>query len=276
MLTVIRAIVIAGLLVVSLSAVTQADEAAERRAKALNPGFKDDLTHAIRDEKEVEHWGQALMEAAAELRQNGRLQEAEELEAAVMARRAAREARSAEADAHARVAQKLNERLLDLLTVERELSQEPGADAKRAEIREQLESVQRQLEEMSRPNGRDLPPELSHQIRRIELAERHLQHLRVAAENLKAAEMHDMANEVMEKVGPLEKGINARKKELAQAIRNHHRVESGHPPEHGANEEMNHLRLEVEVLRRELKEAHQALDKLRERAEAEESLFQKE
>jgi hypothetical protein len=240
MSTVIKSLAIAILLLTSLSAATGADE-------------------------------HPLMEAVAELRQNGRVQEAEKLEAAVMAKIAARKAQSAEADAHARVAQKLNERLLDLLTAEREFSKEPGADAKRTEIREQVEKIRRELEEMSRPHARNLPPEVIEQTEKLERAGRRLHHLRVAAENLKAAEMHDMAHAVMEKAGHLEKEVHAQKEELAHAIRNHHRGESGHPPEHVAHEEMNHLRQEVEALRRELKEAHQSLDKLRERAKTEES-----
>lgn len=233
---------------ISLPASAQADEEAERRAKALK-------------------------EEAEQLREKGHVEEAEKLarEAEMALKKGARKAHSEGAEAHHREMRQLKERLHELRSRERKIAESDGPKEELAEIREQAERVQRELEFMARPHHPEVPPQFREQAEKLELAGRRLQHLRVAAENLKAAEMHDMAHAVMEKAGHLEKEIHAQKEELAHAIRDHHKGEPGHPPEHVAHEEMHHLRQEVEALRRELKDAHQALDRLRERAKAEES-----
>ncbi|MBC7968491.1 MAG: hypothetical protein H7Z17_21505, partial [Fuerstia sp.] len=63
------------------------------------------------------------------------------------------------------------------------------------EIREQISQTERKLDHPSEPPQarQKIPPQLRAQAEKLEHAARRLQHVRVAAENLKAAEMHDMA-----------------------------------------------------------------------------------
>ncbi len=100
----------------------------------------------------------------------------------------------------------LMERRIDLQREARELQAElsrarPDSDDAR-ELREDLAEVHREIEEISRqlppgrfagpmpegPMGRDMPPEER---------ERRMRHLRVAAENLHAAGMHDLADRLL-------------------------------------------------------------------------------
>ncbi len=76
----------------------------------------------------------------------------------------------------------------------------------------------------------------------------------MAAENLKAAEMHDMAHELMNRAEVMEKELHAAKEELAHAIK-------AHGPEKG--EEIHKLRNENELLRAELNELRKVVEELR-------------
>jgi hypothetical protein len=58
------------------------------------------------------------------------------------------------------------------------------------------------------------------QVEKLEQTAKRLQHLRAAAENLKMAEMHDMAFEVTRKADDIEKDLGNAKEAFARSMRN--------------------------------------------------------
>ena len=127
------------------------------------------------------------------------------------------------------------------------------------EIRVKISQTERKLAHlMEIPHSpQDIPPQFRAQAEKLELAARRLQHIRVAAENLKAAEMHDMAQDLMKKAEAMQHEMHAAKTELAKLMQN------GKGKDQGQKGELQQLRSENEQLRREMKELQEVIGQLR-------------
>jgi predicted nucleic acid-binding Zn-ribbon protein len=80
--------------------------------------------------------------------------------------------------------------------------------------------------------------------------------MRVAAQNLKMAEMHDVAHKIMEQAEAMERDVQEAKQRLAEAM---HEGQERHG-EHGPDV-VRELKKEIERLRAEVKELSQKVEK---------------
>lgn len=100
----------------------------------------------------------------------------------------------------------------------------------------------------------ELPPEYRPQAERLEAVARRIHHIRVAAENLKLAEAHDFAHQLMEKAKVMERELQDGKQRLAAEMQKLQGVKDG-------PEIVRDLRAENERLRSEIKELRQKVEK---------------
>jgi hypothetical protein len=150
----------------------------------------------------------------------------------------------------------LKGRLYDLLAKEQKLKEAKAPEKALAEVREQIAGTERELQTIQAHHaGRvELPPEFRDQAEKLEAATRRIHHLRVAAQNLKMAEAHELAHEIMKKAESMERDVQERKKRLAAEI------QKAHGGEHGPDV-VRELRAEIERLRAEVKELRQKVEK---------------
>jgi hypothetical protein len=148
----------------------------------------------------------------------------------------------------------LKDRLQDLLAKEKQMREAKSPEKALAEVREQIAGTERELHAIHAHHvgqGK-LPPEFQAQAEKLEAASRRIHHLRVAAENLKMAEAHDLAHQLMEKAEALEREVQEGKKRLATEMQNTH--SGGHRPDivRELQEEIARLRAEVKELRQKV------------------------
>lgn len=150
----------------------------------------------------------------------------------------------------------LRERLQDLLAKEKKLREANASEKELAAVREQIVRTERELHTIhahhAGPNK--LPPKLHAQAEKLAAASQRIHHLRVAAENLKMAEAHDLARQIMEKAEAMEREVQEGKKRLAEE------VQKIHGREHGPDV-VRELKQEIERLRAEVKELRQKVEK---------------
>ncbi|MDE2509035.1 MAG: hypothetical protein KGM43_17655 [Planctomycetota bacterium] len=146
----------------------------------------------------------------------------------------------------------LKERLHDLLARQKKLSEADALERERAEVRERIAGTERELHAVSErlDTLRRPRPDFEAQVRRIEEAARRIHHIRVAAENLKAAEVHDLAMKLMEKAELMERDLREAKERLAEEM---HRP-GDHDPR---TAEIQELRRRNERLQAEIRELRQ-------------------
>ena len=99
----------------------------------------------------------------------------------------------------------------------------------------------------------ELPPEYRPQAERLEAVARRIHHIRVAAENLKLAEAHDLAHQLMEKAEGMERELRDGKQRLAAEMQKLQGVKDG-------PEIVRDLRAENERLRSEINELRQKVE----------------
>lgn len=152
--------------------------------------------------------------------------------------------------------QRLKERLHDLLAQEKKLREANASEKELAAVREQIAGTERELHAIHAHHAGpgELPPEFREQAEKLESASRRIHHLRVAAENLKMAEAHDLARQLMDKAEAMEREVQEGKKRLAEEV---HKV---HGREHGPDI-VRELKEEIERLRAEVKELRQQVEK---------------
>lgn len=188
------------------------------------------------------------MEKAAKLKKESvnLLEEAQRLEL---------EGKSPEKTVNDNGARHLKEHLQDLLAMERKLTMAKASDRELGELREQIAGTERKLDTLrARKRGTaDFPLEVRLQVEKLEAASRRIHHFRVAAENLKLAEAHDLARELIEKAEAMEREVNEAKAHLAMQVQNRHGGEQG-------LDVVRELRAEIERLRAEVKELRQQVD----------------
>ena len=150
----------------------------------------------------------------------------------------------------------LKEHLNELLSRQKRLKQEGAPEPEQQEIRAMIEAKENELRMVrAHQNAKpDIPPVFHPQAEKLEILARRMHHIRVAAENLKLAEAHDMAHQLMEKAEIMERELHEGKQRLAAEINNsHHKQES--------LDIVRDLRAELEQLRREVKELRQQVEK---------------
>lgn len=152
--------------------------------------------------------------------------------------------------------QRLKERLHDLLAQEKKLREANASEKELAAVREHIAGTERELHAIqSHQAGQgNLPPEFHAHAEKLAAASRRIHHLRVAAENLKMAEVHDLAHQLVEKAEAMEREVQEGKQRLAAEIQ---KVQGR---EHGPDV-VRELREEVERLRAEVKELRQKVEK---------------
>lgn len=177
--------------------------------------FLDLRVLAADESKELRERAIAMRREAAELLANGHEEESNRLtkESMTLLEKARKIAavREQKPEQHHPDVAAMHERLRDLNAA---LEKGRAASAPDAEIKEFEEQIQQTKKKLAaivvkaqshHPANHDRP-EIG---KKLEHAHRRLQHLRVAAENLKAAEMHDLAVEVMKKAEDLERDFRA-------------------------------------------------------------------
>lgn len=104
----------------------------------------------------------------------------------------------------------------------------------------------------SKANGKgEQRPEFRAQMEKLELATRRIHHFRVAAENLKMAEEHDLAHKLMERAADMERDVHAAKHKLAAEMNmgSEKKKPIGHDAVEQLKEEIERLRAEVRELK---------------------------
>jgi hypothetical protein len=228
------------------------------------------------DVEDLERKAIALKKEAAELFESGHQDEAHNLERQsqelmAKARELAKHEKSGvsegdhgnESRADHPDRQHLKERLQDLRAARKQAEARDASEPELDEIREQIGQMERKLAHLRKtPHPhQEIPPQFRAQAEKLEHAARRLQRVRVAAENLKAAEMHDMAHELMQKAEGMEHEIHAAKLELAQLMQD----SAGKDQE--PEGELQQLRSENEQLRREMQELREVVEQLRKDSE---------
>jgi len=214
----------------------------------LNASAQDELRDKAR----------AIQKEARALAERGRTEAAERLErsARELMEKAERHEPQAKPDAHRPEIGHLKERLQDLLAKQEQLAKARAPRREQAEIREQIAGTERELNAVrERPEGGHEPrPEFEAHARKIEMAAQRVHHVRVAAENLKAAGMHDLAMKLTEQAEAMEREIGQAKERLAR--------ETHRPDGPDAREmEIRELRQQNERLQAELQELRRNLEK---------------
>ncbi|MFO1000398.1 MAG: hypothetical protein U0936_08665 [Planctomycetaceae bacterium] len=213
--------------------------------------------------EELKSRARAVKSEAAQLLENGHKEEAEKLfqeSKALMARamelsgKKGPDHRSENPDiAH------LKERLQDLRAAREKAEAAKAPEQEIRELREQITGTERKLGElMKRQQKPEIPPQYREHAEKLEQTARRIKHVRVAAENLKAAEMHDMAHELIDRAEAMEKELHAAKEKIAHAMKDHGA---------GNGEETLKLRTENEHLRAELVELRKVVEELRQAKE---------
>ncbi len=213
---------------------------------------------AADEAEELKTKARAVKSEAAQLLENGHKEEAEKLfqESKELMARAMELSGKKEPDHGSENPDidHLKERLQDLRAAREKAEAAKAPEQEIRELREQISGTERKLGElMKRHQKPEIPPQHREHAEKLEQTARRIKHVRMAAENLKAAEMHDMAHELMNRAEAMEKDLHAAKEELAHAMK-------AHGPEKG--EELHRLRNENEHLRAELKEMRKAVEEL--------------
>lgn len=207
----------------------------------------------------------ALQKAAAFLAQTGIREVAERLEREARELKEEAERREAQAGREAprpdiereigRLLQKrLQERLQDLLAKKKRQVEANAPELEQAFVREQIGSMERELKALKEhlPTESSTRPEVEAQVRKIEEAGRRLQHIRIAAENLKAAGVHDLALKLTEKADTLEREIREAKEHLARGMNRPGGPDPRDAEIHELREQNERLHGEVHQLREKL------------------------
>jgi hypothetical protein len=152
----------------------------------------------------------------------------------------------------------LKERLQDLLNKERIMRDEHASESELMKVRGKIADIERALQKIQdqRAEKSEHLPEFRAQIEKLERVGQRLHHLRVAAENLKLAEEHDLAHKLMTKAEDIERDLHAAKLRLAAELH----ADSEH---HGADRPdlVVKLKEENERLKAELRDLKQNADK---------------
>lgn len=148
----------------------------------------------------------------------------------------------------------LKSRLQELMAQEKKLRAAKAPEPELALVREQIEQTERELHRSSEPSAEKakLPPQFQMQAEKLAAAAKRVHHFRLAAQNLKLAEAHDLAHQLMEKAEAMEHEVQEGKQKLMAEM--HHGQGKEHGPDvvHQLKREIERLRAEVQQLRQKL------------------------
>jgi DNA repair exonuclease SbcCD ATPase subunit len=218
---------------------------------------------------ELIHQATAMKREVAELRKNGHHDEAEQL--ANNAAELMKKVQKPEGSHGATSEKELHSLRVKLEQLERAAheAKERNADGEVKEIHAKANEIRREVEKIeSQHSAIEIPPQFRERAEKLERIARRLGHLHSAAENLKAAEMYDMAHEVMKQAEHLEHELGQSKRELADAIRESHEARHSEEARHQQRKEKkvdgdSQIHRELESLRKELRDAQAELKRLR-------------
>jgi hypothetical protein len=152
----------------------------------------------------------------------------------------------------------LKERLHDLRNKKRIMHEEQASESELMKVHGEIADIERALNKIRAQHAERVEhrPEFRAQVEKLEKVGQRLHHLRVAAEQLKFAEEHELAHQIMEKAVDIERDVQAAKKRLAAEMH----ADSEH---HQAVRQdfVAKLKEENERLRAELRELKQNADK---------------
>jgi len=210
---------------------------------------------------ELRERAKAMRKEASVLAERGNKEQAERLEREAgelleAAERMELKAKGSDRPGIDKEVHRLKERLQDLLAKEKKMREANAPEKELAAVREQIAGTERELHTIHAHHAGPgkLPPEFHAQAEKLEAASRRIHHLRVAAENLKMAEAHDLARQIMDKAQAMEREVQEGKKRLAEEI------QKIHGREHGPDV-VRELKQEIERLRAEVKELRQKVEK---------------
>lgn len=149
----------------------------------------------------------------------------------------------------------LGQQLGDLLAKERQMRETKASEGDLAEVRNQIAKTEQELKKVQaiREEQGEHRPEHHAHAEKLEAASRRVHHMRVAAENLKLADMPELSSQLSEKA-------NATEREIHQA-RQRMQAEShdAHPHGDHATEVVRELREQIERLRAEVKQLREEI-----------------
>jgi hypothetical protein len=203
-----------------------------------------------------------FQKAAAALAEIGRTEAAEQLkrEAQAILREAERQESEVKRESARpgieREIGHLKQRLQDLRVKQKKQVEANASDQDQAVVRKEISVTERELRALTERHagGQQSRPEFEAQARKIEEAARRLHHIRVAAENLKMAGLHEPAIKLTEQADNMEREIGAAKERLAREV-----DRSGGPDPRDA--EIRELRQQNERLQAEIRELRQKLER---------------
>lgn len=149
---------------------------------------------------------------------------------------------------------RIKERLADLLNHEKKLREARGPENELAEVREQIAKMERELKNLLTHHAgpTEMSPEFRSRAEKLAQVSRRIEHLRIAAQNLKMAEVHDLALELMKKAEGMERDLHEAKKQLAAEMEKARGTAPGPDFVRELQSEMDRLRQEVKELRQRL------------------------
>ncbi len=208
---------------------------------------------------ELRNRAKAIREAAAMLAERGQADVAERLEreARELSREADRREDGARRDIPRRDLERqigrLKGRLQNLQAKKQTALDVRVSDHVLAEFREQIEETERELHALQErlDGGGEPRREFEAHDRKIEEAARRVHHIRVAAENLKAAGIHDLAMKLTEKAEILEREVREARERLAREVHHPERPDLQDAEIRELRRQNDRLHAEIRELRRE-------------------------
>ncbi|MFN7626283.1 MAG: hypothetical protein ACK5PZ_05590 [Pirellula sp.] len=176
------------------------------------------------------------------------------------------------APSHADEREELKAKIAQLREESEELAKNGKPEQARQRKREAAElmaALERQSERQSERQNRPESPERARQgrpnaeqVEKLERTAKRLQHLRAAAENLKMAEMHDMAHEVTRKAEDIEKDLGNAKEAFARSMQNQRQPGFNPPGLNAPGAPMARFMEENEQLKREMRELREMVERM--------------
>ena len=157
----------------------------------------------------------------------------------------------------------LKERLQDLIAKSRQLREANAPDQQLADVHAEISEIEQNLRAMhakhsDQTNHREyqgIRREFRPQAEKLEAASRRIHHIRVAAENLKQAEIHDVAHQLMATAENMEQDVRRSKQQLAKEMHNADERQRERGPD-----STQELQEENERLRQMIKELTQKIE----------------
>jgi hypothetical protein len=157
----------------------------------------------------------------------------------------------------------LKDRLNDLRNKERILRDENGSQSDFEKVHGEIADIERELHKIhsrhsERMHGqpKNLHPQHRAQMEKLERVGQRVQHLRIASQHAKQAEVHELAHQLMAKAEDIERDMQAAKKQLAAEIQ-----AFAEQPTAGHSELVSKLKEENERLRAEIDELKRNADR---------------